>query len=333
MRLAIAGATGNVGREIIRLLEESATLHLGVKPVFLSSSVSEGEEIPFGDDEISVKSLKDYTFGQIDVIVFATPAEVSKVYIPQALEKNVQVIDLSGAYRTDEGTPMIVDAVNGALVTKETPQISIPDVATVQLATVIAPLLKKAELKRVDSTCMYPTSRAGKMAMDELFAQSAGLLGGAGSGDEMEGQEFKAQVAFNVIPQVGDFTGANTEAETALLLELNRVLKTPTPVLSTAVYVPTFVGMSQSVTLDFNGVITAGDVRDILGKIEGVSVIDAPEKCEYSTPYGTAETSHIFVSRVRDNPLTPGAIKLWLTCDNLRTGAALQVVKVLERLL
>ncbi|MFT7145091.1 MAG: aspartate-semialdehyde dehydrogenase [Alphaproteobacteria bacterium] len=332
MRLALAGATGNVGREIIRLLEESTKIDLNIKPIFLASTVSEGEGVPFADADILVQSLKDFTFENIDVIIFATPSEVSKAYIPKALEKKVQVIDLSSAYRSDEGVPMIVDAVNGSKVTKEMEHVSLADVATVQLATIIQPLLKIATLKRVDTTCMYPTSRNGKMAMDELFAQSAGLLGGAG-GDGMEGEAFQAQVAFNVVPQVGEFTGNNSEAEIGLLLELNRVLETPVPVISTAVYVPTFIGMSQSVTLDFNGTIKAAEVRKILEGLEGVSVIDNPEKGEFSTPYGTAETSQIFISRIRDNALTPGSLQFWVTCDNLRTGAALQVTKILERLL
>lgn len=333
MRLALAGATGNVGREIIRMLEESTTIDLNIKPVFLASVVSEGEEIPFIEDEIKVQPLKEFAYENIDVIVFATPVEVSKMYIPQALEKKIQVIDLSGAYRSDEGVPMIVPSVNGLKITKDTEQLSLADVATVQLATVIEPLLKLGTLKRVDTTCMYPTSSNGKLAMDELFAQSAGLLGGAGSGDEMEGEAFQSQVAFNVIPQVGEFVGANTSVETAILLELNRVLVAPVPVIATALYVPTFVGMSQSVTLDFNGVIKASEVRKALEVVEGISVIDNPERSEFSTPYGAAETSQVFVSRIRENALTPGSLQFWVTCDNLRTGAAVQVLKVLEKLM
>lgn len=331
MRLAIAGATGNVGREVVRLLEETQSVHIDGSPILLGSTVSIGEEIDFNGDSLSVEPLKDFAFEKIDVIVFATDAEISKAYIPAALEKKIQVVDLSSAYRADEGVPMIVDAVNGASVQKDTKHLSIADAATLQLASVLNVITKEISVKRVNTTVMYPVSRAGKAPMGELFAQSAGLLGGAG-GEGMDGEFFKEQVAFNVIPKVGEFVGSNTDVETGLLLELNRVLKSPVPVLSTSVYVPTFVGISQSVTLDFNGAITASDVKTLLEKADGISVIDNPEQNEYSTPYGTAETSQIFVSRIRENPLAPGTIQLWVTCDNLRTGSALQVVKVLERL-
>jgi aspartate-semialdehyde dehydrogenase len=133
-------------------------------------------------------------------------------------------------------------------------------------------------------------------------------------------------VAFNVIPQVGEFIGANTEVEIGLLLELNRVLKNPVPVVSTAVYVPTFVGMSQCVTLDLEGVMTAQELRTLLEDVHNVSVIDNPKDKEYSTPYGTAETSQIYVSRIREDALNSGMIQFFVTCDNLKAGAAQEVV-------
>lgn len=329
MKLAIAGATGNVGREIIRLLEQSPHESFHAAPLLIASDASAAEEIPFGENTIEVKTFDEADFKNIDVMIFATSKEISQKHIPQMLEKNIQVIDLSGAYRSDENVPVLVHHVNGKTVEKDKEHVTIADVATIQLATILKPILEKVTVKRVMSTMLYPTSRGGKMAMDELFRQSAGLLGGAGI-DIDEGEEFAHQVAFNVIPQVGEFTGANTDAETGLLLELNRVLKNPTPVVSTAVYVPTFIGMSQCVTLDIKGVMSAKEVQTILSDVHGVSVIDSPENKEYSTPYGTAETAQIYVSRIREDALSAGIIQLFITCDNLRAGAAQEVMNRLE---
>lgn len=333
MRLAIAGATGNVGREILRVLEETASLQMISSPVLLASETSEGEEIPTLGDDVSVKNLDGFEFNELDVVVFATPADVSKKYAPLAMQKGVKVVDLSGAFRTEESAPVISSFVNAAAVKSDVDQVTVAGVATTQLATVLAPLMKNNVVKSVTATAMFPVSFAGKHAMDELFAQSAGLLGGAGSGEEMEGDLFQAQMAFNVIPQVGNFVGAQTDVETGILLELNRVLEKPVPVTTTAVYVPTFVGVSQSVTLEFEGAPSVDDVRKTLADSEGLVVIDNVEKGEFTTPYGTAETSQVFVSRIRADALNPNKVQLFVACDNLRTGAALQVIKVLERLL
>ncbi len=329
MKLAIFGATGNVGREIIRLLEGSALAELHQTPVLIASTVSEGEEIPFGDKTVEVKTFDSVSLDGVQVAVFATPAEVSKKYIPEVLAKNIQVIDLSSAYRGDEGVPMVVHDLNGTTTPADTAHVSIADVATIQLATVLKPLCEKVGVKKVMSTMMYPTSYQGKMAMDELFRQSAGLLGGAGLEIE-EGEEFAHQVAFNVVPQVGGFKGANTDAETGLLLELNRVLEKPVPVLSTAVFVPTFIGMSQAVTLELEGVMGADKVRSLLQDSHGINVIDNPDMMEYTTPYGTAETTGVFVSRIREDALSSGTLQMFIACDNLRAGAAMQVLQRLE---
>ncbi len=332
MKLAIIGATGNVGREIIRLLEASAFAEFHNTPVLIASSVSEGEEIPFGDGTVEVQTFDKANLKDVEVAIFATPKEVSLRYTPELLEKKIKVIDLSSAYRSDEGVPMVVHFVNGQGVDVDAEHVSIAGVATVQLATVLKPVVEKCGLKRVMSTVLYPTSHAGKMAMDELFRQSAALLGGAGM-DIEEGDEFAHQVAFNVLPQVGDFNGANTDAEMGLLLELNRVLEKPVPVLSTAAYVPTFIGVSQCVTLDLESVMTAAEFKSLIKDTHGVNLLDSPEKEEYTTPYGTAETSGIFVSRVRDQALCPGTIQFFMTCDNLRAGAASEVLHRLEFML
>lgn len=332
MKIAIIGATGNVGREIIRLLEGSAFAELHNKPVLIASVVSEGEEIPFGDSSIEVQTFEKANFNDVDVAIFAAPKEVSVRYTPELLKKKVKIIDLSSAYRSDEGVPMVVHAVNGESVDTDAEHVSIADVATVQLATVLKPIVEKSGLKRVMSTVLYPTSHSGKMAMDELFRQSAALLGGAGM-DIEEGDEFAHQVAFNVLPQVGEFNGVHTDAEMGLLLELNRVLEKPVPVLATAAYVPTFIGVSQCVTLDLEGVMSASEFKSLIKDTHGVNLIDNPDKEEYTTPYGSAETSGIFVSRVRDQALCPGTVQFFMTCDNLRAGAASEVLSRLELML
>lgn len=330
MRLAIAGATGNVGREIIRMLEETATLPITTTPILLASKESVGEEMPVLGEDAAVQSLEDFTFDGVDVVVFATPKSISQTFAPKALSKGVKVVDLSGVFVTEESAPVICGFVNADAVKNTTEQVTVANAATTQLASVLSPLAQSYVVKSVTTTAMFPVSYAGKHAMDELFAQSAGLLGGAGA--DMEGHLFKEQIAFNVLPQVGEFAGVNTDVETGVLLELNRVLTKPVPVTATALYVPTFVGVSQSVVVEFEGAPKVDELRSLLNNAEGVCVIDNPEKGEYTTPYGTAETSQVFVSRVRADSLNPNKVQMFIACDNLRTGAAVQVMKVLERL-
>ena len=317
-RLAIAGATGNVGREIIRLIEERQLLENS--PILLASSVSEGEYLPFEESDLQVKSLKDFDYKGIDAIIFATPKEVSEVYVPKAQEAGVKVIDLSSHLRANNNVSLYFDGLSKD-VTKRTETVVIPSVPSLQMAKVLAELAAIGVVATgVVSTVMCPVSMSSRDAMEELFAQSASLLGGAGA-EEAIPENFNMQIGYNVIPQVGDFKGAHTDAEIAMIMETNRALTQPVPLMATFVYVPTFVGISQSVTLDVNAGFELKKVREMLEKSETLRLIDNPEKGEYSTPFGTAETDAIYISRLREDMLSQGKLQFWMTGDNIRLAA------------
>lgn len=317
-RLAIAGATGNVGREIVRIMEQRQMFV--TSPVLLASSVSEGENIPYEEADLQVKGIKDYDYKDIDVVIFATPKEVSEVYIPKAQAAGVKVVDLSSYLRTSESTALYFDEISED-VTNRTDVVAIPTAASIHLAKALTALAKSGlVLKHVDTTVMCPVSLAGADAMEELFAQSAALLGGAGA-EETTPENFSAQIAYNVIPHVGDFKGAHTDGELALMLETNRALTMPVSITSTAVYVPTFVGVSQTVTVDVEGEIDTSKLKEVFEAVAGVAVIDKPEDKEYSTPFGSAETDGIYVSRIRTDMLTKTKLQFWLAGDNVRLAA------------
>lgn len=327
VRIALAGATGNIGREIIRLLEEQKWVE--ETPACLASSVSVGEEIPFRDDEASVEELKEFDFKNIDVAIFATDKEVSALYIPKAIEAGCKIVDVSALKRADASVPLAGFGLEQEF-TSPAQNVSIADAPALILTPVLKILQDVAEVKHVTSTVLCSTSSAGKMGMDELFRQSAGLLGGAGAA-EMEAEEFTMQVAFNCLPQVGEFSGVHSSSEMGMMLDANRLLDTPVPMSVTSVRVPTFIGVAESVSVEFNSTIDADAVRKVLDGHDLIRVIDAPEKGEYSTPYGAAETDHIYVSRIRSDDYKSNTVHLWLVGDNLRL-TALAVVDVIPKL-
>ena len=328
VKVAVVGATGNVGRELVRLLEDSPIV-LG-EPVVLASSLSADDAIIFRDTQIEVQQLDGFDFKGITVAFFATPKEIGEKYIPAAQLAGARVIDMSASQAS---APIVVPEVNGAVLPKDAQLVQTPHAFAIQLSMVINALQKKSSVKNVVSTALLAASGAGKNAMDELFAQSAGLLGGAGA-ESMEAVEFGHQAAFNCIPQVGQFEegATSTNVEMSTFAQTNQVLGSQIPMTVTGVYVPTFVGASQSVAIEFNGPLSAEEARVILEKADGITVIDAPEKGEYSTPFGAAETDQVFVSRIRKDLMNPNVLHMWIVTDNLRKGSALNALQIAELL-
>jgi aspartate-semialdehyde dehydrogenase len=329
MTLAVAGATGTVGRELLRVLEESNVL--GATPALLASGHSVGEAVPYRSVEENVTDLAQFDFKKAKIALFAVPPEVAKVHVPRALAAGAFVIDASGAFRAESetiGRGLNDDALRAA---QKKRLVTTPSPLALALATVLKPLHKSAGVKRLVVSTYQSTSGAGKQAMDELFRQSTAMLGGAGAGD-VENETFEAQLAFNVLPKVGTFQpdGA-TSAEKAFTADLTHLMGVAVPVSATCVHVPTFIGEGQSVNVEFSLPMTAAKARDILGKVDGVAVIDNPKSGEYATPYGAAETTHVFVSRIRDDGSAPNTLNLWVVADNLRTGCAQNMVWLAER--
>ena len=318
-KLALVGATGNVGREILRLIEDEQMLDIEL--ILAASAASEGESLTVVDKDFNVISLDKLDFSKCDAAVFATPADVSEKYVPLARDAGAKVVDLSGVFAADEGAVLVED--------KNARFLCVPDVAASILAEVLSAISKDMQPQSANVTALYPASFTGREAMDELFSQSAGLLGGAGA-QSVHGHSFSAQIGFNVIPQVGAFKGAHTDAEFALMTQTNRLLDKPIPVTATALTVPTFVGVSVAANVVFLDTVDVAAIRDILAGHDYITVIDDPQKQEYSTPFGTAETDSIYVSRLRDDMLTGRVVQLWITCDNLRAASKLALSMALQ---
>ena len=322
IRIALVGATGLVGREIIRVLEESELVD--AMPVFLASKASEGEEIPYKGLEGSVIDLETFNFKDMDVVVFATPKSVAAKYIPEAQKSGAVVLDISGASAADV-------PVAGAAVGTKGKVVACPQPAALALAEVLAPLHGKATVTRVISNVNHSTSSAGKKAMDELYRQSVALLGGSGAG-AVENEHFAAQMAFNVLPQVGAFMDdGRTTMEKNIQTDVHKLLGADVPVSISCAYVPTFIGISQSVNVTFKNALTADEARHILEGCTSLTVIDNPKDGEYSTPFGAAEMASVYVSRVRVDDSLPNTLNLWIVADNLRAGVAESAVRMVEQ--
>lgn len=330
LRTAIVGATGTVGRETLRLLEE--TVFLDSDPVVLASAQSDGEDLDFAGDTLTVKNVETFDFNNIDLAIFATDNVVARQYVPKALEAGCYIIDASSAYRLDKTAAMVVPEINGNLIQKDTKIYASPDAAATQLALVLAALEKKSPIKRAVVTSMMSVSSAGRDAMDELFAQSAAMIGGAGA-EQAEPFHFSTQMAFNVLPQVGGFeANGMTNTEQSMIIEVNKLINSTVPMSVTNVHVPTFVGTAQSVTVELEGPVTADEARSVFTDDSALCVIDNPKEQEYSTPFGSAETDVIYVSRVREDQSAANCLSMWLVADNLRKGSALNIVDIAEKI-
>ena len=327
-KLIIAGATGNVGREFIRLLDENPLPHFGT-PVLLASTVSEGEEVDVNGTSVPVAFLKDFTFTDEQTVVFATPAAVTEMYAPKAQAAGAQIIDLSN---TISGAKAITLGVNdrdvGEAVKTKQP-IALTHAAVSQLTKLCAALKNIGAPTQVVSTVLLPTGAHGRAAMDELHAQSIALLGGQG---EVYPENFPTQIAFNCLPQAGMLKqGEDSTFEAATAQAVKQVAGVDVQVVITAVTVPTFVGVSQAVHLTFGEDVKLDDVVSALGQDNSFTVLDEADKNAYSTPFGAAETDGIYVSRIRQNVQAPKGIQLWLVTDNLR-HAARQIHALLQQL-
>jgi aspartate-semialdehyde dehydrogenase len=328
-KLAIAGATGNLGREVVRLMGESP-LPGAPLPVLLASTLSEGEEIDVMGQSLPVASLKAHEFRE-SVALFATPAALSEQYVAQALEAGVRVVDASAAFVAEADVPVIAPHVNDHVL-DDLPRglVTLADVPAQQLAFVLQALQPLGAVKRLTTTVLLSASSCGKAGMDELQAQSIALLGGQG---EVVPENFATQVAFNCLPQAGTLLASgHSTVEQNLALQLAKIFGGGPAVSATAVVVPAFIGVAQAVSLTFQHQVEVADVRSTLDKTEGLVLLDDPSKNAYSTPFGAAETEGIYVSRLRRDTLDERTLHCWIVSDNLRHAAG-GALTVLGRLL
>ena len=330
-RVAVVGATGNVGREILNILAERQFPLDEVAA--LASARSTGDVIDFGDsgEELRVRNIEHFDFAGWDMALFAAGSEASKLYVPKAAEAGCTVIDNSSLYRMDPDVPLIVPEVNAEAISGYSKKniIANPNCSTAQLVVALKPLHDAARIKRVVVATYQSVSGAGKQGMDELFNQSRNIF----VGDSNEPAFFTKQIAFNVIPHIDVFLDdGSTKEEWKMVVETKKILDPKIKLTATCVRVPVFVGHSEAVNIEFEEEMTAERAQAILREAPGVMLVDKREDGGYVTPVESVGEYATYVSRVRDDPTVENGLSLWVVSDNLRKGAALNAVQIAELL-
>ena len=330
-RVAVVGATGNVGREILNILAERQFPLDEIAAV--ASSRSTGDEIDFGDsgETLRVKNLEHFDFSGWDIALFAAGSDISKVYAPKAAGSGCTVIDNSSLYRMDPDVPLIVPEVNAEAISgyRKKNIIANPNCSTAQLVVALKPLHDAAKIKRVVVATYQSVSGAGKRGMDELFEQSRNIF----VGDQSEPEFFSKQIAFNVIPHIDVFLDdGSTKEEWKMVVETKKILDPSIKLSATCVRVPVFVGHSEAVNIEFEKEVSADQARNILREAPGVMVVDKRENGGYVTPVECVGDYATYVSRIREDPTIENGLSLWVVSDNLRKGAALNAVQIAELL-
>ena len=328
--VAVVGATGVVGQEILSILAERL---FPVKEVFaLASRKSIGREVSFGDTTLKIQDLAQFDFSNVDIALFSAGGSVSKEWAPKAAKAGTIVIDNSSFFRMDPDVPLVVPEVNADAVAdfKKKNIIANPNCSTAQLVVALKPLHERAKIKRVVISTYQSTSGAGKDAMDELWNQTKGIF----VGDEPTPEQFTRQIAFNVIPHIDVFMeDGSTKEEWKMVVETKKMLDPKIKLQTTCVRVPVFVGHSEAVTIEFEEELSADEARSILRESPGLLVIDDPEEEQYVTPVECVGDFATFVSRVREDVTVDHGLSMWIVSDNLRKGAALNAVQIAELLL
>lgn len=330
-KIAVVGATGNVGREILEILSER---NFPVSEVVaLASRNSQGKQVSFGDNQVlEVQVLDDYDFSDTDIALFSPGSNVSKVHAPRAAEQGCVVIDNTSYFRMEEGIPLVVPEVNADALRDYAIRniIANPNCSTAQMVVALKPLHAANPIKRVVVSTYQSVSGAGKDAMDELYDQTKALY----MHDHKEPKKFTKRIAFNVIPHIDSFMDdGQTKEEWKMVEETKKILDENIQVTATCVRVPVFVGHSESVNIEFTNPITVEEVYDLLENAEGLTVVDRRENGGYITPLECVGEDGVFVSRIRKDPTVPNGINMWVVADNLRKGAALNAVQIAETLI
>ncbi len=326
-KVAVVGATGNVGREMLSILAERQFPVSEV--VALASTRSIGVEVSFGDATLKVKALDYYDFNGVDICLMSAGSEVSKVWAPKIAARGAIVIDNSSQWRMDRDVPLVVPEVNAHALEGGIKKniIANPNCSTAQLVVVLKPLHDAAKIKRVVVSTYQSVSGAGKEPMDELFRQTRAVF----VADPIEHKLFTKQIAFNVIPHIQDFLDSGyTKEEWKLMVETQKMLDPDIQVTATCVRVPVFISHSEAVNIEFEKPITAEKARSILREAPGVLVVDKREDGGYVTPVEAAGEDATYVSRIRKDPTIEHGLSLWVVSDNLRKGAALNAVQIAE---
>lgn len=328
-RVAIVGATGNVGREMLNILEE---VEFPVDAIHaIASRKSKGVEVSFGDKTIKCQDIEQFDFSTVDIVLMSAGGAVSKEWSEKIGKAGPIVIDNSSAFRKDPDVPLIVPEVNPDAIKDATKKniIANPNCSTIQLVTALKPLHDVAKIKRVVVSTYQSVSGAGKEGMDELWNQTKAIYG---LGDARP-KKFPKQIAFNVIPYIGAFLeDGSTDEEQKMSDETHKMLDPDIKVTVTCVRVPVFVGHSEAVNIEFDRAMEPDEARAILREAPGVLVIDKQEHDGYITPVDAAGEHAVYVSRIRKDPTVEHGLNLWVVSDNLRKGAALNAIQIAQLL-
>tara|TARA_R110000796_G_scaffold2359_6_gene9333 strand:+ start:4386 stop:5408 length:1023 start_codon:yes stop_codon:yes gene_type:complete len=329
-RVVIAGATGNVGREMLNILAER---QFPVDEIMaLASRNSLGTEVSFGDKTLKTKDLDTFDFTGWDMALFAVGSEATKKYAPKAAKAGCVVIDNSSLYRYDPDIPLIVPEVNPQAIHGYSKKniIANPNCSTAQMVVALKPLHDRATIKRVVVSTYQSVSGAGKDGMDELWDQTKSIYNPT---DSKPPRKFTKQIAFNVIPHIDVFMDSgDTKEEWKMMVETKKIVDPKIKVTATCVRVPVFVGHAESINIEFEDHLDENEARDILREAPGVMVIDKREDGGYVTPIECAGDFATFISRIRQDSTIDNGLNLWCVSDNLRKGAALNAVQIAELL-
>ena len=329
-KVAVVGATGNVGRAMLEILAERA--FPADEVVALASRRSMGVDVSFGDKTLKCKTLDHYDFSDVDICLMSAGGAVSKEWSPKIAAAGAVVIDNSSAWRYDSDVPLIVPEVNADAVVdfRKRGIIANPNCSTAQLVVVLKPLHDKAKIKRVVVSTYQSVSGAGKDGMDELDRQTKSVY----SLGELVNKKFTKRIAFNVIPHIDVFMDDGyTKEEWKMVVETKKILDPKIKLTATCVRVPVFIGHSEAVNIEFENPITTDEAHEVLRNAPGVLVVDKRQDGGYVTPYEAAGDDATFVSRVREDPTVENGLALWCVSDNLRKGAALNAIQIAECLI
>ncbi|HRF10177.1 MAG TPA: aspartate-semialdehyde dehydrogenase [Xanthobacteraceae bacterium] len=326
-KVAVVGATGNVGREMLNILAERG--FPADEVVALASRRSLGVEVSYGDRVLKCKALEHFDFSDTDFCLMSAGSSVSKEWSPKIGAQGCVVIDNSSCFRYDDAVPLIVPEVNADAVTGFTKKniIANPNCSTAQLVVALKPLHDAAKIKRVVVSTYQSVSGAGKDAMDELFNQTKAIY----VNDSVEPQKFTKRIAFNVIPHIDVFLeDGYTKEEWKMDVETKKILDPKIALTATCVRVPVFVGHSEAVNVEFENPLSADQAREILREAPGILVVDKREDEGYVTPFEATGEDATYISRIREDHTIKNGLNFWCVSDNLRKGAALNAIQIAE---
>ena len=332
--IAVVGATGNVGREILQILEQR---EFPVNNIYcLASSRSKGKKIEFKEQEIIVEDLSEFDFTKAQICLFSPGAKISAEYVPEAVKKGCIVIDNTSYFRMNDDVPLVVPEVNAEVLrdffnnNNRSNIISNPNCSTIQMVVALKPIHDVAIINRIVVSTYQSVSGAGKEAMDELFEQTKNIY----ANKNKEKKKFTKQIAFNVIPHIDSFLeNGNTKEEQKMINETKKILDPNIRISATCVRVPVFISHGESINLELDSPMSDEKAKEILNSFENISVVDFRKDDGYVTPVEAAGEDKVYVSRIRQDDTIDNGLNLWVVSDNLRKGAALNAVQIAEEVI